>query len=100
MPYLREFKFSILDDGIHYDTSLHGEQVLLQGVVDCALLEPDGITVVDFKTDYVTEETISQIISRYRPQVQTYADALQRIYEQQVKARYLYLFHLDRLVAL
>ena len=100
VPYLREFKFSILDDGMHYDTSLHGEQVLLQGVVDCALLESDGITVVDFKTDYVTEENISQIVSRYRPQVQTYADALQRIYEQQVKARYLYLFHLDRLVAL
>lgn len=99
VPYLREFKFSILDSGSQYDPSLEGEQILLQGVVDCALLEEDGITVIDFKTDYVTEDTLFEVISRYRIQVQTYADALQRIYEQPVKTRYLYLFHLDRLVA-
>jgi len=66
--------------------------------VDCALLEADGITVIDFKTDYVTENTLSEVVSRYRQQVQTYADALQRIYEQPIKARYLYLFHLDRFI--
>lgn len=99
VSYLREFKFSILDSGIHYEDSLKDEQVLLQGVVDCALLEADGITVIDFKTDYVTEESLSQVVARYHSQVQTYADALERIYEQPVKARYLYLFHLDRLVA-
>jgi len=98
VPYLREFKFSILDSGTQYDPSLDGEQVLLQGVVDCALLEADGITVIDFKTDYVTENTLSEVVSRYRQQVQTYADALQRIYEQPIKARYLYLFHLDRFI--
>ncbi len=98
--YLREFKFSILDNAIQYDASLAGEQVLLQGVVDCALLEEDGITVIDFKTDYVTENTLSEVVSRYRLQVETYADALQRIYEQPVKRRYLYLFHLNRFVAI
>ena len=46
--YLRDFKFSILDDGSHYGGGLEGEEVLLQGVVDCALLESDGITIVDF----------------------------------------------------
>jgi len=99
VSYLREFKFSILDNGSQYDPDLFGEQVLLQGVVDCALLEEDGITVIDFKTDYVTEETLDKVISRYRLQVQTYADALQRIYEQPVKARYLYLFHINRFVS-
>lgn len=98
IPYLREFKFSILDCGDQYDPTLAGEHVLLQGVVDCALLEEDGITVIDFKTDFVTEETLSRVIDRYRLQVQTYANALQRIYELPVKARYLYLFHLDRFV--
>ena len=99
IPYLREFKFSILDGGSRYDPSLEGEQVLLQGVVDCALLEEDGITVIDFKTDYVTEQTLPEITMRYRHQVQTYADALQRIYEQPVKERYLYLFQLNRFVS-
>jgi len=96
--HLREFKFSILDDGVHYDPSLAGEQVLLQGVVDCALLEEDGITVIDFKTDYVTEETLRETAARYRSQVQTYAEALEKIYEMPVKESYLYFFRLDRFV--
>ena len=99
VPSLREFKFSILDDGTQYDPALEGEQVLLQGVVDCALLESDGITIIDFKTDFVTEETLFSVVSRYHAQVQTYAKALQRIYSQPVKARYLYFFQLNRFVA-
>lgn len=98
--YLREFKFSILDEGANYGDDLRGEAVLLQGVVDCALLEQDGITIVDFKTDYVTDETLETLCRRYRPQVETYAHALERIYQQRVKASYLYFFHLNRLVEL
>ena len=100
VEHVREFKFSILDDGNNYGTGLEGEQVLLQGVVDCALLESDGITVLDFKTDFVTEETLGSLIERYRPQVATYADALRRIYEMPIKESYLYFFHLDRFVVL
>jgi len=91
---LREFKFSILDDAQQYGEGLEGEQVLLQGVVDCALLEPDGITVVDFKTDYVTPETIDTVTDRYRPQVETYADALSRIFQLPIKGKALYYFHI------
>lgn len=97
-PHLREFKFSLLDDGRHYDPGLEGEQVLLQGVVDCALLEPDGITVIDFKTDRVDGKTLQAAAQRYSGQVRTYADALSRIYRQPIKARYLYFFQLDQLV--
>ncbi len=98
-PYIREFKFSILDDARNYDDALEGEQVLLQGVVDCALMEDDGITVIDFKTDYVTEENLDVVVERYRPQVQTYGDALSRIYESKIKAQYLYFFRLNRFVS-
>lgn len=97
---VREFKFSILEDGALYDPALAGEQVLLQGVVDCALIEDDGITVIDFKTDYVTEETLPAVVERYRPQVEAYASAMHRIYEMPVKARMLYFFRLDRFVQL
>ena len=81
-----------------YGDGLEGEQILLQGVVDCALIEPDGITVVDFKTDYVTEDTVDTVAARYRNQVKIYAEALERIYERSVKKRYLWLFHLRKLV--
>lgn len=93
---LREFKFSILDDAEKYAPGLEGEQVLLQGVVDCALIEEDGITVIDFKTDRVTEETVEKTAMGYSTQVDIYADALSRIYGLPVKAKMLYFFHLDR----
>ena len=95
---LREFKFSILDDGTNYGPGLEGEQVLLQGVVDCAIIDEDGIVILDFKTDFVTEETVDAAARRYRPQVDTYGSAMSRIYQRPVKGRYLYFFRLDRLV--
>ena len=95
VPCVREFKFSILDDAENYGDGLAGEKVLLQGVVDCALIEDDGITIIDFKTDYVTEETVDALVERYRIQVQTYAQAMSRIYKKPVKEAYLYFFRLN-----
>ena len=96
--HIREFKFSLLDAGERYGEGLSGEQVLLQGVVDCAILEPEGITVLDFKTDSVTEETLPEVIDRYRVQVQTYGEALARIFEKPVCKQYLYFFRINRFV--
>ena len=96
IPCIREFKFSILDDGNNYGEGLEGEHVLLQGVVDCALLEEDGITVIDFKTDAVTEQNLYQLTALYGQQLKTYVRALERIYRKKVKAAYLYFFRLNR----
>lgn len=91
---LREFKFSILDDAERYGEGLARESVLLQGVVDLALIEDDGITIVDFKTDYVTSETMGAVADRYRQQVKTYAYAMARIFEKPIKNSFLYFFRL------
>lgn len=99
-PYLREFKFSILDSGSHYGEGLEEESVLLQGVVDCALLEEDGITVIDFKTDRVTKQTLAQAAERYAVRLRTYGEALRRIYEKPIKESYLYFFHINQFVKL
>lgn len=96
---LREFKFSVLDEGTNYAEDLVGEKILLQGVVDCAMVEPDGITVVDFKTDSVTEATLETAVQRYRPQVLAYADAMSRIFQKPVKQALLYFFRLNTVVA-
>ncbi len=97
-PHLREFKFSILDDARNYDSRVEDERVLLQGVVDCALLEDAGITIIDFKTDAVTEESLSETVERYRLQIETYGEALGRIYEKKVVKKLLYFFRLNRFV--
>ena len=97
---LREFKFSILDDASKYYQDAKDEQILLQGIVDCAFIEENGITVVDFKTDYVTEETLPVIAEKYRLQVLTYAGALERIYQMPVRTAALYFFRLNRFVSI
>lgn len=96
---LHEFKFSILDDSGKYTIGTDGEEVLLQGVVDCALIDEDGITIIDFKTDRVSAENLMDSVAQYTPQVSSYAVAMERIYQLPVKAAFLYYFNLNRAVA-
>ena len=95
---LREFKFSLLDDAAKYYPHGAGEQILFQGVVDCAILDEDGITILDFKTDYVTDETIPVVTEKYCSQVMAYAQALSRIYQKPIKSAALYFFSMDKLI--
>ena len=87
-------------DAEQYIEGAVGEKILLQGVVDCALLETDGITVLDFKTDSVSAESLPERAAYYCPQVRAYADALTRIYEMPVKKALLYFFELEQFVEL
>lgn len=95
---LREFKFSILDDGNSFSEGLEGEKILLQGVVDCAILEDDGITVIDFKTDRIAQKNLDTAVENYKYQVKAYADALSRIFEKPVKRACLYFFQLHQCI--
>ena len=95
---IREFKFSILDDGVYYDTAIAQESVLLQGVVDCALIEDDGIIVLDFKSDRVTEMNYHHAVERYRTQIEAYAHALAKIYQKPVKKSLIYFFRINKFV--
>jgi ATP-dependent helicase/nuclease subunit A len=97
---LREFKFTILEDAEKIDPSLSNEQILLQGVIDCAIIDDDGITVIDFKTDKVTDETVALVSEKYRPQVEAYGVAISRIYELPIKNKFLYFFSLGRTISL
>ena len=97
---LREFKFSILDSASNYCPGVDNEKIMLQGVIDCAIIEPDGITIIDFKTDRVDNETASAVSERYQAQIMTYAKALERIYKLPVKSAMLYYFHMDSFVSI
>lgn len=96
---LREFKFSILEDASTYYSDVTNEKILLQGVIDCAMIESGGITVIDFKTDYITDDNIHDKISQYTSQVTAYASAIARIYQKPVKSAYLYFFSSGQLIS-
>lgn len=88
---LREFKFSLLCDASDIYGTAAGEQLLLQGVVDCCLDEPEGLTVIDYKTDRVrTAQEIEDRGKRYRGQILSYARAMERIHGKKVKQCLLY----------
>ena len=98
----REFRFSLLADAADYYPELApGEdQVLLQGVVDLFAVTDGKITVVDFKTDRVAGEALRQRAARYRPQLEAYSAALERIWGLPVTRRVLYFFHTGEAVEL
>lgn len=95
----REFKFSILVDAASYVPQAAGEQVMLQGVVDCFVPDPSGITIVDFKTDWVGKDPAERA-NHYRPQLEAYAAALSKIYGLPVKEKILYFFSVGKAVYL
>ena len=87
---VREFRFSLLAPAEQYFAGGMGEDVLLQGVIDCFFEEAGALTIVDYKTDYVTDETLESAVQSYLPQLRAYRDALQRITGQPVSGAVLY----------
>ena len=81
----RELRFSLLTGAETVFDAPAGEEVLLQGVADCCIREGDALTVVDYKTDYVTAETLAARASEYAPQVRAYAAALTRLLGKPVR---------------
>lgn len=52
----------------------------LLGVVDRLLIAPDGVTVVDYKTNRTTPAEIPALAGHYRSQMEAYRDALAAIH--------------------
>ena len=61
----------------------------MQGVIDCCFIEKGEWVLLDYKTD--SAEDAAQVLSRYRPQITLYAQALAEITGIPVKERVLYL---------
>ena len=88
----REFKFSILDPAEGYGPGLEGEKVLLQGVIDCWFVQGDGLVVLDFKSDRVRPGGERERAEEYRPQLEAYSRALERVTGRRVSRRVLWFF--------
>ncbi len=74
------------------------EYIMLQGAIDCYFEEGDDLILVDYKTDYVTDENINIVVEKYRNQLVYYSIALEKIIGKSVKEKYLYLFYDGRIV--
>lgn len=86
----REFKFSLLCPAESFFREGEGEEILLQGVIDCCVEENGELTVIDYKTDRVKGEALKERAEVYAGQVRAYAIAANRIIGKPVKECVLY----------
>ena len=89
----REFKFSVLlpAERFYPDAAeAPEEEILLQGVIDCLLETEEGFTIVDFKTDRVTQSSAKTRAETYRGQLEAYRMAVETIFEKPVLRQILF----------
>ena len=99
---LREYPFTLLMDAREVDPdAVSGDQILLQGVVDCCFETAEGLTVVDFKTDRVfRREDVLRRAETYRSQLEAYSRALAKVLERPVVRRVLYFLEAGKAIEL
>lgn len=82
---MRELRFSLLCPAQKwFPGAPAGEEILLQGVVDCCIEEGGALTVIDFKTDAAVRPEL------YTGQLEAYAEAMERITKKPVRGAVLW----------
>ncbi len=62
--------------------------ILIQGIIDVYFEEEDGLVLLDYKSDLVSEE--EQLVRRYRVQLSYYKRALEQMLNRRVKEMIIY----------
>ncbi len=99
----REFRFNLklpcdaFTQDAQLKEELSGEELLVQGVIDCFFEEDGEIVIVDYKTDHLTpwelshpEAAAEKLITRHKTQLIYYAEACRRICEKNIRGVYIY----------
>ncbi len=77
-----------------------GEEIILQGTIDCYFEEGEGLILLDYKSNYLRktyeESAIEELVKSYEGQLSLYKEALEKILGKKVLETYLYLFSFDR----
>jgi ATP-dependent helicase/nuclease subunit A len=76
------------------------DRPMVRGRIDLLVIEPDGLTLLDYKTDRVAPERLDERIEFYRPQVELYKRALESISGRKVKDVFLVFLHPRRITKL
>ena len=68
----------------------------MQGIIDAYFETDEGLVLVDYKTDKVENPDGSDLIAKYRVQLDYYAEALTRLTGQPVAEKLIYSFALQK----
>jgi ATP-dependent helicase/nuclease subunit A len=90
----REYPFTMAlspaECGYGNEDAKLGDDIIVQGIIDMLMVTPQGLVIVDFKTDNITA---SQTVARaqiYNKQVRLYSYAVSKILKKSVAAGWLY----------
>ena len=75
---------------------LNGDKIIVQGIIDMLARTPDGLIVIDFKTDAVSEDRIVERAELYRRQLELYGEAASAILKSPIIAKWLHFLALGR----
>lgn len=87
---MRELAFTLLCPSELIFPGSGDEELLLQGVVDCCIEEDGELLIIDYKTDAVSADDVSERAEQYRAQVKAYAYAMQRLSGKPVRGSIIY----------
>jgi len=74
------------------------DRIVVRGMIDCFFETPDGVVLLDYKTDRVDEASVAERARGYGPQLRIYAAALAAIWKKPVVRRALVFLEPRRVV--
>lgn len=77
-----------------------GDRIVVQGVIDACGEEEDGLWLIDYKTDWISEGEEGLLLDRYKMQMVYYKTALEQILSKKVTHSYIFSFALGRYLEL
>ncbi|MFV0516661.1 MAG: helicase-exonuclease AddAB subunit AddA [Aminipila sp.] len=86
----REIPFNLIRE-------VKGENVIVQGIIDCYFREGDRIVLLDYKTNWINnindKDEIEYIKEMYRNQIEMYKESIETVYGVSVSEAYIYLLN-------
>jgi len=97
----REVPFAIAMPPHHISQSFEGadERMIVHGIIDCIFEEGGALHILDYKTERVAGD-LHDAAEKYRPQMELYQLAAEKIFGKKVSAKLVYFFDKGQWVVL
>jgi ATP-dependent helicase/nuclease subunit A len=93
------FTLSLPANEVYVDWQDDDEPIFIQGVIDCIFEDENGLVLIDYKSDGITdrfkggfEQAKTILEDRYKVQVDMYTKAIEQIWKRKITERFLFFF--------
>lgn len=95
----KELPFTVgLPSSFFYPNQQEKEQIIVQGMIDACGKDAEGLWLIDYKTDYISQGEEGLLLDRYKMQMLYYKTALEQILEETVIHSYIFSFSLGKYI--